>query len=298
MTSLRKFTKERHEEEHSRYDCRVKPGKVYFVGAGPGDPKLLTLRGKECLEQADVVLYDYLANPLLLEHVPRGAERLYVGRRGRGEYGNQEEINRVMIEQARAGKTVVRLKGGDPFVFGRGGEEAEAVAEAGISFEVVPGVTSAVAAPAYAGIPVTHRTLASSVAVVTGHEDPSKPSPMVEWDRLASTGGTVVFLMGMKNLPAIVAHLTAAGRPTSTPVALIRWGTRAEQKTVVGTLADIVKKAEAAALEPPTVIVVGEVVKLRAKLNWFETRPLFGTTVLVTRPREQAGELADLLAGY
>ena len=276
----------------------MKVGKVYLVGAGPGDPKLLTLRGKECLEQADVILYDYLANPALLEHARLDAERIYVGRRGRGEYGNQEEINRVMIERARAGKMVVRLKGGDPFVFGRGGEEAEVVAEAGVPFEVVPGVSAAIAAPAYAGIPVTHRTLASSVALVTGHEDPTKPSPTVEWDRLASTDGTVVFLMGMKNLPAIVAHLTASGRPVSTPVALIRWGTRAEQKTVVGTLADIVKKAETAALEPPTVIVVGEVVKLRAKLNWFESRPLFGTTVLVTRPREQAGEFAELLTEY
>ncbi len=273
-------------------------GKVYLVGAGPGAPKLLTIRGKECLEQADVILYDYLANPVLLEHARPEAERIYVGRRGRGEYGNQEEINRVMIERARAGKTVVRLKGGDPFVFGRGGEEAEAVADAGVPFEVVPGVTSAIAAPAYAGIPVTHRTLASSVTLVTGHEDSTKPSPTVEWDRLASTDGTVVFLMGMKNLSAIVAHLTASGRPASTPVALIRWGTRAEQKTLIGTLADIVKKAEAAALEPPTVIVVGEVVKLRAKLNWFETRPLFGATVLVTRPREQVGEFAELLTGY
>ena len=276
----------------------MKTGKVYLVGAGPGDPKLLTLRGKECLEQADVVLYDYLANPVLLEHVRPEAERIYVGRRGRGEYGDQQEINRLMIEHARAGRVVVRLKGGDPFVFGRGGEEAEAVAEAGLPFEVVPGVTAAVAAPAYAGIPVTHRTLASSVAFVTGHEDPLKPSPTVEWDRLASTAGTVVFLMGMKNLPSIVAHLTASGRPVSTPVALIRWGTRAEQQTIIGTLADIVKKAEAVRLEPPTVIVVGEVVRLREKLNWFESRPLFGTTVLVTRPREQAAEFADLLTAY
>jgi len=276
----------------------MKTGKVYLVGAGPGDPKLLTLRGKECLEQADVVLYDYLANPVLLEHARPEAERIYVGRRGRGEYGDQQEINRLMIEHDRAGRVVVRLKGGDPFVFGRGGEEAEAVAEAGLPFEVVPGVTAAVAAPAYAGIPVTHRTLASSVAFVTGHEDPLKPSPTVEWDRLASTAGTVVFLMGMKNLPSIVTHLTASGRPISTPVALIRWGTRAEQHTIIGTLADIVKKAEAVRLEPPTVIVVGEVVRLREKLNWFETRPLFGTTVLVTRPREQAGEFADLLTAY
>jgi len=269
----------------------MKRGKVYFVGAGPGDPKLLTIRGKECLEQAEVVLYDYLANPVLLDHVPAEAERIYVGRRGRGRYGEQKEINRVMVERAQAGKTVVRLKGGDPFVFGRGGEEAEAVADAGIPFEVVPGVTSAVAAAAYAGIPVTHRTLASSFAVVTGHEDPSKPSPTVEWDRLASTGGTVIFLMGMKNLPAIVEHLLTSGRPSSTPVALIRWGTRSEQKTVVGTLADILKLAEQAALEPPTLIVVGEVVKLRAKLNWFESRPLFGVTVLVTQPSRHSRQL-------
>ena len=276
----------------------MKPGTVYLVGAGPGDPKLLTLRGKECLEQADVVLYDYLANPALLEHLKPTAERIYVGRRGRGRYGAQEEINRVMIERARAGKIVVRLKGGDPFMFGRGGEEAEAVADAGLPLEVVPGVTAATAVPAYAGIPVTHRTLASSMAVVTGHEDPAKPSPTVEWDRLAATSGTVVFLMGMKTLPSIVAHLVAAGRPPTTPVALIRWGTRAEQKTVVGTLADIVKKAETAALEPPTVIVVGEVVSLRAKLNWFETRPLFGMAVLITRPQEQVKEFSDLLSAY
>jgi uroporphyrinogen III methyltransferase/synthase len=259
---------------------------------------LLTLRGKECLEQADVVLYDYLANPELLDYVKAAADRIYVGRRGRGRYGEQAEINRLMIERARAGQAVVRLKGGDPFMFGRGGEEAEAIADAGIPFEVVPGVTAAVAVPAYAGIPVTHRTLASSVAVVTGHEDPTKPSPTLEWDRLATTGGTVVFLMGLKNLSAIVDHLTARGRPATTPVALIRWGTRSEQKTIVGTLADIVIKASTAALEPPTVIVVGDVVNLREKLNWFETRPLFGVTVLVTRPQGQASEFADLLATY
>jgi uroporphyrinogen III methyltransferase / synthase len=275
-----------------------RPGKVYLVGAGPGDPQLLTLRGKACLESADVVIYDYLANPALLEHLRPGAERIYVGRRGRGRYGDQTEINRVMIQRAVNGQTVVRLKGGDPFVFGRGGEEAEALAEAGIPFDVVPGVTAAVAAPAYAGIPVTHRTLASSLAIVTGHEDPAKPSSAVEWDRLAATGGTVVFLMGMKNLPAIVTHLVQAGRPESTPVALIQWGTRPEQKTVIGTLGDIVAKSVAAKLAPPTVIVVGDVVNLRAKLNWFETRPLFGIKVLVTRPRDQAKELSDLLAAY
>jgi uroporphyrinogen III methyltransferase/synthase len=273
-------------------------GTVYLVGAGPGDPKLLTIRGKECLEQADVVLYDYLANPALLAHASDQAERLYVGRRGRGTYPVQEEINQLLIARARAGKTVVRLKGGDPFVFGRGGEEAEALASAGIEFEVVPGVTAAIAAPAYAGIPVTHRTLASTVTFVTGHEDPDKPSTGVDWPRLATSHGTLVFLMGMKNLPSIVANLTAEGRPSGTPAAIIRWGTRAAQQTVVGTLADIVDKAKAANLEPPTVIVVGDVVGLRPQLNWFEQRPLFGKRILMTRAKEQAGELAVRLASY
>ena len=273
-------------------------GKVYLVGAGPGDPKLLTLRGKECLEQADVVLYDYLANPAILTHVPDHAERLYVGRRGKGKYPAQDEINRLLIERAQEGNTVVRLKGGDPFVFGRGGEEAEVLASAGIEFEVVPGVTAAVAVPAYAGIPVTHRTLASTVTFVTGHEDPDKPSMGVEWPRLATSHGTLVFLMGMKNLPAIVANLTAEGRSSATPAAIIRWGTRAAQQTVVGTLADIVGKSEVAKMEPPTVIVVGDVVRLREQLNWFERRPLFGKRILMTRAKEQASELAEQLAAY
>ncbi len=275
-----------------------KPGKVYLVGAGPGDPKLLTLRGKECLEQADVVLYDYLANPVLLDYAPARAERIYVGRRGRGTYPDQGEINRLLIDKTKAGKIVVRLKGGDPFVFGRGGEEAEAVAEAGLDFEVVPGVTAAVAVPAYAGIPVTHRTLASTVAFVTGHEDPTKGPSKLEWPRLATAQGTLVFLMGMKNLPTIVSRLIAEGRAVDTPVAVIRWGTRANQRTVVGTLGDIVRRAEEAGMEPPTVIVVGEVVRLRQQLNWFEKRPLFGKRILVTRAREQAVELSNLLAAY
>ncbi|OLD75451.1 MAG: uroporphyrinogen-III C-methyltransferase, partial [Nitrospirae bacterium 13_1_20CM_4_62_6] len=270
-------------------------GKVYLVGAGPGDQKLLTLRGKECLEQADVVLYDYLANPVLLDHVPAHAERIYVGRRGRGRYQDQDEVNRLIIEKAREGKVVVRLKGGDPFVFGRGGEEAEAIAAAGLPFEVVPGVTSAVAVPAYAGIPVTHRTLASTVAFVTGHEDPTKEEAAREWPRLATANGTLVFLMGMKNLPAIVEHLVSEGKSQETPVALIRWGTRSGQRTVVGTLRDIVGKAEEAEMDPPTVIVVGDVVRLRTQLNWFETRPLFGKRILVTRAQEQARELSALL---
>ncbi len=277
---------------------RRNKGKVYLVGAGPGDPGLLTLRGKECLELADVILYDYLANPSLLAHVRDRAERIYVGRRGKGKYPEQEAINRLLIDRARVGNMVVRLKGGDPFVFGRGGEEAEALAAAGIEFEVVPGVTAAVAAPAYAGIPVTHRTLASTLTIVTGHEDPEKPTTALDWSRLASSQGTLVFLMGMKNLSTIAATLIAEGRAASTPVAIIRWGTRVSQQTVVGTLADISEKAHAARMEPPTVIIVGEVVQLRPKLSWFERRPLFGKRVLMTRAKEQAGELASRLAGY
>ncbi len=271
-------------------------GTVYLVGAGPGDPKLLTLRGKECLEQADVVLYDYLANEALLGHVSPRAELLYVGRRGRGQYRDQSEINRLLIDHAQAGKRVVRLKGGDPFVFGRGGEEAEAVAAAGLEFEIVPGVTAAVAAPAYAGIPVTHRTLASTVTFVTGHEDPTKDRSGVEWPRLATAHGTLVFLMGMTNLPKIVQCLRAEGKDGTTPAAVIRWGTRVSQQTVIGTLDDIVEKAAAAHMEPPTVIVVGEVVRLRAHLNWFERRPLFGKRILVTRPKSQAPEFSNLIA--
>ena len=273
-------------------------GKVYLVGAGPGDPGLLTLKGKECLEAADVVLYDYLANPVLLQYAPVTAQRIYVGRRGRGRYQDQADINRLLIERAKEGNVVVRLKGGDPFVFGRGGEEAEAVAAAGVDFELVPGVTAAVAVPAYAGIPVTHRTLASTVTFVTGHEDPTKPAALLEWPKLASTSGTLVFMMGMKNLPSIVRQLLSEGRPSDTPVAAIRWGTKADQQTIVGTLGDIVEKAEAAHLEPPTVIVVGAVVRLREQLNWFETKPLFGKRIVLTRAQEQAREFSQLLAAY
>ncbi|MDH5564904.1 MAG: uroporphyrinogen-III C-methyltransferase, partial [Nitrospirota bacterium] len=260
-------------------------GHVYLVGAGPGDAKLLTLRGKECLELADVVLYDHLANSELLKYSPAHAERIYVGRKGRGSYREQEDINALLLSKAQEGKRVVRLKGGDPFVFGRGGEEAEVMAEAGIPFTVIPGVSAAVAVPAYAGIPVTHRTLASTVAFVTGHEDPTKASSSMEWPRLASAEGTLVFLMGTKNLPQIVDRLIQEGKPLSTPVAAIRWGTYARQRTVVGTLEDIVEKVTQADFSPPTVIVVGEVVRLRDRLNWYETRPLFGKGVLVTRPR-------------
>ena len=276
----------------------VKTGKVYLVGAGPGDPGLLTIRGKACLEQADVVLYDHLANPVLLNDVPSHAEQIYVGRCGRGAYRTQEDIHRILIQKVREGKQVVRLKGGDPFIFGRGGEEAEVMAEQSIPFEVVPGVTSAVAVPAYAGIPVTHRTMASAVTFVTGHEDPTKGGSVLEWPRLATVDGTLVFLMGAKNLPTIVRELTEHGKPSDTPVALVQWGTYPKQRTVVGTLADILGRATAANIQPPTIIIIGTVVQLRQHLNWFESRPLFGVKILVTRARSQASELSQLLMAY
>ncbi len=276
----------------------MKKGQVYLVGAGPGDPGLLTIRGKTCLEKADVVLYDHLANPALLDYAPPQAERIYVGRCGRGAYRPQEEIHRLLIQKVQEGKQVVRLKGGDPFVFGRGGEEAEVMAEQSVPFEVVPGVTSAVAVPAYAGIPVTHRTLASTVTFVTGHEDPGKGGSVLEWPRLATVDGTLVFLMGAKNLPTIVRRLTEEGKSPRTAVALIQWGTYPRQRTVVGTLEDIVEQAEAANIQPPTIIVIGAVVPLRKHLNWFESRPLFGARILVTRARGQAAELSRLLLAY
>ena len=274
-------------------------GRVYLVGAGPGDPKLLTLRGKECLEEADVVIYDYLANPALLRHASKASvELIYVGRRGRGHYLEQPDINALLVAKAEEGKTVLRLKGGDPFIFGRGGEEAEVVADAGIPFEVVPGISAALACPAYAGIPITHRTMASSAAIVTGHEDPTKREPGVAWNAFAQDRGTLVILMGMRNLPTIVRSLLGEGKSPTTPVAVIRWGTRSAQRTVIGTLQDIVRKSTDAGIDPPATVVVGDVVMLREKLNWYERRPLFGKKVMVTRARSQAKECSDLLYQY
>ncbi len=270
-------------------------GFVSLIGAGPGDPDLLTLRGAEALASADVVVYDYLANPALLVHAPPGAERIYVGKKAGSHTLSQDEISALLVKFALAGQRVARLKGGDPFVFGRGGEEALALVEAGVSFEVVPGVTSAVAAPAYAGIPVTHRGLASSFAVITGHEDPTKEESAVDWPRLATGVDTLVFLMGVGNLPRIVEQLLAHGRPADTPVALVRWGTMPDQQTVSGTLVDITEKVKAAGLRPPAVTVVGPVAELREHLCWFEKRPLFGQRVLVTRTRQQASALSAQL---
>lgn len=269
----------------------MKTGKVYLVGAGPGDPGLITLKGVECLKKADVVIYDYLAAPELRKYAPRDAEIIYVGKKGGKHTVHQSKINELIVEKARQGSTVVRLKGGDPFIFGRGGEEAEVVRQAGIRFEVVPGVTSAIAAPAYAGIPVTHRKYASSAVFVTGHEDPTKGKSSIDWARLATGVGTLVVVMGVKQLPAITESLLTAGRDPKTPVALVRWGTLSMQLTVVGTLDTIVDEANRAGIKPPAVIVVGDVVNLRETLSWFETKPLFGKTVVVTRARAQASDL-------
>jgi uroporphyrinogen III methyltransferase/synthase len=274
------------------------PGTVYLVGAGPGDPGLLTLRGAECLRRADVIVYDRLAHPSLLDHARPDAERVYVGKESSRHTMRQEEINTLIVERALAGKTVCRLKGGDPFVFGRGGEEAEACRAAGVPFEVVPGVTSAIAAPAYAGIPVTHREAASSFAVVTGHEDPTKPESRIRWEHLAHGTDTLVFLMGVENLPKIAGQLMRAGRAPETPVALIRWGTWPRQETLVSTLGAVVEDVERAGFKAPAVTVVGEVVRLRETLRWFDTKPLFGRRALVTRAREQASALSDLLREY
>lgn len=274
---------------------RGKKGKVYLVGAGPGDPELITLRGKACLSKADAVVYDNLANRTFLRYAKEGAELIYVGKKGGCHTMTQEEINRLIVKRAGRGELVVRLKGGDPFVFGRGGEEAQELVKAGVEFEVVPGITSAIAVPAYAGIPLTHRNFTSTVAFITGHEDPKKEKSDIAWDKLATGVGTLVFLMGVSNLPRIAESLMEHGRPPETPVAVIQRGTVANQKTVVGALQDIGRLAKEHLVKPPAVIVVGEVVRLREKLDWFEKRPLFGRRIVVTRAREQASSFLEML---
>jgi len=244
-------------------------GTVALVGAGPGDPGLITVRGLELLRRAHVVVYDRLVHPSLLDEAPR-ARRIFAGKASGHHTLPQERINALLIMHARRGRRVVRLKGGDPFVFGRGGEEADALARAGIPFQVVPGISSAVAVPAYAGIPLTHRGVASSFAVVTGHEEAGKRESSVDWARLARSVDTLVILMGLKSLPRLARELIAHGRPAATPAALVRWGTTEIQETVVGTLADIAVRAARARLEPPVVVVVGDVVALRDRLQWFD----------------------------
>ncbi len=271
------------------------PGKVYLVGAGPGDPGLLTLKGLECLARADLVLYDGLVNPLILRHTNARAERTCRSTSPDGLHLDQDEINHRLIAAAREGKTVVRLKGGDPFVFGRGGEEAAALAEARIPFEVVPGVTAAVAASAYAGISLTHRDFASGVAFVTGHEDPRKPSTMLDYKGLATFPGTLVIYMGLHRLAAIADALIAAGKSSETPAAVISRGTTPAQRTVCSSLADVAAKVHDANLHAPSMIIVGECVRQRDSIAWFEKKPLFGKRIVVTRPASQAAAVITRL---
>lgn len=270
-------------------------GLVYLVGAGPGDPKLITIKGLEAIQKADVIVYDRLAGRRLLAFARPGAELIYAGKSPDRHTLKQEEINHLLVDKAMENKIVTRLKGGDPFVFGRGGEEAEALVEAGVPFEIVPGVTSAVSVPAYAGIPVTHREYASTFTIVTGNEDPEKEDSSIAWDKLAALDGTLVFLMGMANLPKITGRLLEYGKPEKTPVALVRWGTTPQQQTLVGTLGDISAKALQTGFKNPAVIVVGMVVSMREKLNWFENKPFFCKRVLVTRAREQASRLSEII---
>ncbi|MGD0463672.1 MAG: uroporphyrinogen-III C-methyltransferase [Tepidisphaeraceae bacterium] len=278
------------------------PGIVYLVGAGPGDPGLITVRGARLLEQADVVVYDLLSNPRLLSYCPR-AEAIYVGKKAAAHSMPQEQINALLIDKARAGKRVVRLKGGDPFVFGRGGEECQALAEAGIRFEVVPGITAAIAAPAYAGIPVTHRDFNSSFTLITGHEKEDEyrdeqtqarepgPASDIQWEVIAKLP-CLAFYMGVKSLARICGRLIDSGMAPDTPAATIQWGTMPSQKTVVSTVSRLAQDVAEANLQPPAMTVIGKVVELRNALSWLEKRALFGQTVVVTRSRHQASELS------
>jgi len=264
-------------------------GRVYIVGAGPGDPELLTLKGRRALSLADVVLYDHLANEALLDFAPASAERLYVGKKRAEHALSQEEICSAMMERARRGLTVVRLKGGDPYIFGRGGEEAEALADAGIPFEVVPGVTAALGIAAYAGAPLTHREHTSVVTFVTGHD-----VAHIDWDKVGAAETLVVF-MGLTHVREIAREIVSRGRLPETPAMAVRWATRPDQQCIVGTLADLAGRIENAGMKPPATIVIGEVVRLREKLNWFERLPLFGTRIVVTRAQSQAGEMRGRL---
>ena len=273
-------------------------GKVFLVGAGPGDPRLLTVGAMNCLREADVVVYDHLADESILAYVQPAAERIYVGKQSRKHTMRQEDINVLLADKADEGKTVVRLKGGDPFVFGRGGEEALVLLERGIPFEVLPGVTSAISVPAYAGIPVTHRGVAVSFAVITGHEDPTKSESHIRWKHLATGVDTLIFLMGVANLPVITKNLIDNGRPADTPAAIIRWGTRADQETYVTTVGEAAEMVRRDAIRPPAIFIVGDVVKLREQLRWFDRadiRPLHGKRILVTRARAQASALTEKL---
>lgn len=274
----------------------IKPkSTVYLVGAGPGDIKLITVRGLELIKKADCIVYDYLVSTDLLKFRKNGCALIYVGKKAGAHTLPQHKINALLVEKAKVYHNVVRLKGGDPFVFGRGGEEGAYLKKNKINFEIVPGITSAIAVPAYAGIPITERNLTSTVGFITGHEDPTKIDSNIDWQALAKALGTMVFLMGVGNLGLIVKKLIDCGKPENTPVALIRWGTTAKQKTVAGNLGNIVSLARENNMAPPVVIVVGETVGLRRDLNWFENKPLFSKRIIVTRTREQASRLSEKL---
>jgi len=270
-----------------------KSGIVFLVGSGPGDPGLMTLRGRECIERADVVVYDFLSNPEMLEWARADAEKVFAGKRAREHTLTQDEINALLVEKARAGLIVTRLKGGDPFIFGRGGEEAEALAEAGVPFEFVPGISSAMAAPAYAGIPLTHREHCSQVTIFTGHEDPGKEGSMLDYGQLAHAPGTRVMLMGADRIRTITEAMMEKGADPALPAAMIQWATTGRQKTVSGTLGTIADEAERVGIAAPAVAVFGEVAAMRDSLNWFESRPLLGRRVVVTRTAAQAGRLSQ-----
>ena len=270
---------------------KIKQGKVYLIGAGPGDPGLLTVKAREILQRCDAAVYDYLANPVFLSYLPEGCETIYVGKKSAHHTMTQEEINQLLVDLGKQGKLVARLKGGDPYIFGRGGEEAQELQRHGVAFEVVPGITSAVAGPAYAGIPLSHRDFTSTIGIVTGHERPDKKASAIDWRGLARAMGTLVFLMGVKNLSHICRNLIKAGKDPATPAAMVRWGTTPKQRTVTGTLETIPEIVKKEGIQPPAILVVGQVVSLRDSLNWFEKLPLFGRRIVVTRARAQASDL-------
>jgi len=271
------------------------PGICYLVGAGPGDPGLLTLKGRECIEVADVLVYDYLCNPELLRHGRPGTERIYVGKKAGAHTLTQDQINALIVKLTREGKVVTRLKGGDPVLFGRGAEEAAELAEAGVRFEIVPGITSAIAGPAYAGIPVTHRDHASQLTIFTGHEDPTKDDTSLDYAKLAKADGTKVFLMGVERMGEITGELLKHGASPETPMALVRWATHGRQQTLIATLGTMAQRVKETGFKAPAVAVVGDVVKERDSINWYENRPLFGKRIVVTRTRQQAGVLTRRL---
>ncbi len=274
---------------------KKRKGIVYLVGAGPGDAELITLKGVRLLKEAEVVVYDRLVNPRIIRGCSPDAELIYVGKASDKHTLSQDKINLLLVNQAKKGKVVVRLKGGDPFVFGRGSEEILLLVKNKIPFEVVPGITSAIAVAAYAGIPVTHRGFTSSLGIITGQEDPDKEDSSIAWDKISTGLGTLVFLMGVENLAKIVATLIKYGRNKNTPCCLVQWGTLSRQKAAEGTLADIQDKAKACGITPPAVLIVGEVVSLRGKLNWFEKKPLFGKKALVTLPAEDTARMSAML---